>query len=553
MRLEIRSVRRVDPAATGTEDALRIDGDRIVDRFAGKGPERTIDGRGLVAMTAGIDIHTHIGGGKANLARLLLYHRSAPRDRHALTSPVPPAGEAGRRYLQMGYTTCFEPAMLAAGARAAHCEMIDTPHLNTGGYVVLGNDEILLRRIAEGACDAEVRGYVGWMLAATQAMAVKVVNPAAVSALKYNRRTTGLDTPHPRWGITPREVLRRLASAVDELGLPHPLHVHCNDLGRRGNIATTLATVDAVEGRRIHLTHAQFHCYASEGPLNFSSAATELAARVNASPSLSIDVGQVMFGETATLSADVPHQFENRRYASPRRSLFQHFECQAGCGVVPFRYRHDQFVHGLQWAIGLELFLLVQNPWQIFLTTDHPNGGPFTSYPHLIKLLMDRGLREEMLDRLHPEVRNRCTLADLRREYTLEEVAILTRSGPARSLGLLDRVALTPGSRADIALYRRDADPERMFESAEFVIRDGAVVWERGDVREGTAKGIVRCPQPEPPELPRGFADAWRDHHLLQPAEMWVDDDELAEQGVRLERATGDVDRTPSHRESTAT
>ena len=72
-------------------------------------------------------------------------------------------------------------------------------------------------------------------------------------------------------------------------------------------------------------------------------------------------------------------------------------ECDAGCGVVPFKYQDQNFVNALQWAIGLETFLLVDDPWRIFLTTDHPNGAPFTSYPHLIRLLMDRTFRNEVL------------------------------------------------------------------------------------------------------------------------------------------------------------
>ena len=36
------------------------------------------------------------------------------------------------------------------------------------------------------------------------------------------------------------------------------------------------------------------------------------------------------------------------------------------------------------------------------LTTDHPNGGPFTSYPHLIRLLMDRSFRDEQLAHAPP-------------------------------------------------------------------------------------------------------------------------------------------------------
>ena len=48
---------------------------------------------------------------------------------------------------------------------------------------------------------------------------------------------------------------------MHDLGLPHPVHVHCNNLGVPGNWRTTLDTLDTLEGRRAHLAHLQFHAY----------------------------------------------------------------------------------------------------------------------------------------------------------------------------------------------------------------------------------------------------------------------------------------------------
>ena len=100
-----------------------------------------------------------------------------------------------------------------------------------------------------------------------------------------------------------------------------------------------------------------------------------------------------MFGQTVTASGDTMSQVRNARFASPKKWVAMDIECEAGCGVLPFRYKQKQYVNALQWCIGLELFLLVRDPWRIFLTTDHPNGAPFTTYPHLIRLLMDRSFR----------------------------------------------------------------------------------------------------------------------------------------------------------------
>ena len=282
------------------------------------------------------------------------------------------------------------------------------------------------------------------------------------------------------WQVTPRQVVHTLARALNELGVPHPLHIHGSNLGVAGNIRSTLETIEALEGLPAHLTHIQFHAYGTEGPKKFSSAALQLAEAVNANPQISIDVGQIMFGQTVTASGDTMRQYAQRDLANPRKWVGADIECDAGCGVVPFRYREQSYVNALQWAIGLEIFLLVNNPWQVVLTTDHPNGGPFTSYPHLIRLLMDRAFRDEQLAKLHPEVAANCALRSITRELTLDEIAVMTRAAPARLLGLHDRGQLGVGAAADIAVYREDADREAMFSTPEYVFKDGVLVARAG-------------------------------------------------------------------------
>ena len=117
---------------------------------------------------------------------------------------------------------------------------------------------------------------------------------------------------------------------------------------------------------------------------------------MNAHPSISGDVGQVMFGSAATLTADAPVEYLLHR-SSGRKWANVDIELETGCGVVPHEYKDRNAVAALQWAIGLELFLLSSDPWRVVLSTDHPNGGSFMSYPELIRLLMDRAYRDEQI------------------------------------------------------------------------------------------------------------------------------------------------------------
>ncbi|MDF2997461.1 MAG: formylmethanofuran dehydrogenase subunit [Xanthobacteraceae bacterium] len=490
MRLRLKGGRVLDPAngeVAVARDVEILDGRIVAATNETADQEYALNGD--IVMAGGIDLHSHIAGGKMNLARLLMQEdrRAYPELRGAFCGcgggrAVPTAHATGCRYAELGYTTVFEPAMLGANARGAHLEMADIPNLDTGAYLVLGNDDYILRLMAAGAPQAQINAYVGWMIEATQAFAIKIVNPGGINAFKFNARKLDLDEANPYYEVTPRQVLLTLIRAVTELGVPHPIHLHGCNLGVPGNDDTTLATILATEGRRLHLTHLQFHSYGTEGDRKFSSGAARIAELVNANPNISVDVGQVMFGQTVTASADYMSQYRNRGMASPKKSIGMDIELDAACGVVPFEYRDKSFVNALQWAIGLELFLLVEDPWRIFLTTDHPNGGPFTTYPHLIRLLMDRDFRNAQLATLNKVAQQHTMLAEITREYSLEEIAILTRAAPARILGLTDKGHLAPGGVGDVVVYKEDADREAMFSKARYVFKNGRLIVKEGEI-----------------------------------------------------------------------
>ncbi len=462
---------------------------RIIDAPGKARPDKEYDLRGKVVMAGAIDLHSHIGGGKVTIGRTLMPedHRgdSVPRQglmRSGCGHAAPTTLTTGYRYLQMGYTTVFEPAVLPSNARQAHMEMADTPLVDTGGYAMLGSDDYLLRMLMAGKEQKAINDYVAWTLNASQCIGIKVVNPGGISAFKFNQRKLDLDEQHAYYGVTPRRILLSLARALQDLGVPFPLHVHGCNLGVPGNVTTSLNTIIGIEGLPLHLTHIQFHSYGTEGDRKFSSGAAEIAEAVNLRKNITVDVGQVLFGQTVTASGDSMRQYANAAHAHPNKWVCMDIECDAGCGVVPFKYKDKNFVNALQWAIGLELFLLVSDPWRVFLTTDHPNGAPFTTYPHLIRLLMDKSFRNDMLATIHPDAAAMSTLSSIDREYSLYEIAIMTRAGAARLLGLKDRGHLGVGAGADITVYSDQVDKEKMFAQPDYVFKDGELVARNGEI-----------------------------------------------------------------------
>jgi len=522
----------------GVIEDIFIQDERIVTQpDANTKIDKVYDLTGKVVMAGAIDLHSHISGGQINVARLMF-----PEGYVIDTNPNPPTlkrngnlflpRDIGYLYAKMGYTAAVEPAILPMQARHAHLEMQDIPIIDKGGYVVLGNDDFLLRLLAKGAPQSTINDYVGWMLQATQCMGIKVVNPGGINAFKFNQRQLDLDEPHKYYGVTPRQILHTLALAVHQLGIPHPLHVHGCNFGVPGNVKTTLDTINGIEGLPIHLTHIQFHSYGTEGKRRFSSGAARLAEAINRNINITVDIGQIMFGQTVIISSEASLNPEGYyHHPEPSKWTGMDIECEGGCTAVPFQYRDKNFVNALQWTIGLELFLLINDPWRVFLTTDHPNGADFTSYPHLIRLLMDRSFRNDMLANLHPEVATTSILRSIHREYSLYDIAVLTRAGVARILGLHDRGHLGKGAIADITVYTHQDNKENMFAVPDYVFKNGELVVREGKIVKTIAGGthVVR------PHFYTGIESSLQDYftrfHTTSFQNVQITDDEITRAG----------------------
>jgi formylmethanofuran dehydrogenase subunit A len=365
----------------------------------------------------------------------------------------------------------------------------------------MGNNHFVMNSIRDQEPE-KLKHFVAWLLGAAKGYAAKLVNPGGVEVWKHHAsgNVHGIDDPVDHFGVTPRQIVREMAAAVDELRLPHSVHIHSNNLGMPGNWATTLETMKALEGHRGHITHIQFHSYGGgEGDENtFNSKVQPLADYVNSHPNVTCDVGQVLFGETTSMTGDGPlGYYLSQVYGT--KWFSGDTEMEAGCGIAPIKYKSKSLVHALQWAIGLEWYLLVQDPWRVVMSTDHPNGGSFLAYPQIIRLLMDRSYRDEILKECHPAVRERSQLADLTRTYSLSEIAIITRAGPARILGLKNKGHLGPGADADVTIYTPHENKEEMFALPKYVIKSGRLLVEEGEIREDfTGKTLHVAPQYDP-------------------------------------------------------
>jgi len=417
-----------------------------------------LDAAGMIVMPGHIDIHTHLAGLSVNFGRFF--------DPENSESLMPTAWETGLLYTRQGYTTVVNAAMAALEARQVFWELANIPVLDKVNLLLVSSNQLALELISRKDSE-KLRMYLAWLLGATGAYGLKVVNPG--------------------WGVsqadlTPGQIVSELLEANEALGLPHSLHLHCPNLGKADSYKEILDAIKIAAGRRLHLAHLQFHSYAAGQEVPFVSAAEIVARAINDNPTVTADVGQIVFGRAVSISADISLLRGLAERAKRKPYFSRKLEGEGYWGFLPLSYNPRNYVNATQWLTGLELFLLISNPWQVFLTTDHPNGGPFTSYPYLIRLLMDRDYREQMAMQVNKDALKQSNLLRISREYDLGEIAIITSAGPDLAVGFRKKGHMCIGADADLVIYRPQSNYEEMFKNPVYVLKDGRVVVENGQI-----------------------------------------------------------------------
>jgi formylmethanofuran dehydrogenase subunit A len=487
------------------KDVMFKDG-KIVDNVSDDA--KILDVTDKVVMPAGIDVHCHIAGPKLLLGRLYRPEdeRRGVKAKTGVTRAetgfsIPSCPATGYRFSRMGYGTVVEPAVPPLEAKHTHEEIMAIPNIDVPTLPLFGNNWFVLQFAKQNNIE-DLAAFVSAWLKITKGYGVKLVNPVGSEAWGWGMNVHGIDDPGPHWDVTAREVIRALAKANEMLQLPHSIHVHPNDLGHPGNFPTTVNTMDCMKdiqknseyrNQTLHLTHAQFHSYDGTSWRDVESGVKPVVDYINKSDHVTCDVGQVTLDETTTMTADGPMEYD--LYAlTGLKWANKDIELETASGLVPFIYSGRNPVHSLQWAIGLEIFLMVEDPWKVVLTTDSPNAGPFIRYPRIISWLMSNQRRMEMMDNkeVHSWSHRKSALATLDREYDFQEIATITRAAPGKIYGFQDRGHLGAGALADIAVYdlepnnfdpsRDAAAVEKAFSNALYTIKDGEVLVKDGEV-----------------------------------------------------------------------
>jgi formylmethanofuran dehydrogenase subunit A len=500
---------------------LAIEDGKIVESVD-TGSAEVIDAEGRMVVAGGVDIHAHLATPKVDSGRVLRCDQSRMDPytysdicRAGVWASVPPTFMTGYKFSQMGYTFVTEAATAGIVARHTHEELGEIQPHDKIMFPLFGNHVQIMDYAREKEYD-KAAAFVAWMLQATKGYAIKAVNPTGVCDWSWGGNVESLDEQIRCFDVTARDTIITLIEAADRLRLPHSLHLHANMLGRPGNTDITIETMKIAEnrpinrdsGHNLHMTHIQFHAYGGDSFITFRSGSEPIANYLKKHKNVSCDLGQVVFSDTTTMTADGPWEWILRGI-SGSRWVNDDIEIECGGGVVPYVFKKSSRVNAIQWGVGLEIALMVNDPWRVIPSTDHPNAGTFINYPWIAGWLMSQKAREMVFKEIRKSSQKRMVLPAIETEWSIQDYIIATRAGPARILGLPKKGHLGAGADADIAIYNLDPKedysmkPEMLVSGltqAWMTIKDGLMVQKEGKMKatpKGSTYWIDARPEPD--------------------------------------------------------
>ncbi|MCD5425189.1 MAG: formylmethanofuran dehydrogenase subunit A [Methanosarcinaceae archaeon] len=433
-----------------------------------------IDATGKAVTPGKIECHSHMVGPTPTAARML-----TPEDIRSRLSPArgirrggggrrtPTISEIGYEYAKLGFTRGFEGAVSPLYANQCCFEFNNLPIISKGIHLLMGNNWMILDYLKSKEQD-KVTAYVSNLIKSSGAYSIKIVNPGGNEAYKWNNEWNckHADDPVPHFGVTPRDIIKGLSIANEKLMLPHSIHLHVNNIGVPGNYEVTLDELDITKNIKVnsdsgrttntHITHAQFNSYGGDSWGTFESAADKVSKYINNSEHMTSDSGNVIFGDVTTMTADSSAEWALYKMTH-NKLITNDVEAEDGVGILPFLYSKKSPVHASMWAIGLELQLLT-DPWKMFITTDHPNGGVFLDYPYIYHWLMSEKARMDVAENVHPWAIKRTGLGGIDKEYDFNELIISTVAGPAIAMGVSKTEGhLGVGAEANVIVW--DVNP----------------------------------------------------------------------------------------------
>ena len=476
---------------------ILIENGKIVDKFSSEKDIKQIDAKSKVVIPSALDIHSHMASYQLNLVRLLGTKNQQFRDYFGGLKLI----EIAKNYITQGYSFILEANIYPSFAKQTLFDFSHIPVLDKAYLLNISNLWALELEYQKGLYK-EGAIFLSDLLMKLKAFGVKVYNPFEAESWNWNLLREDVAEKGRLYNFTPLDVYLTSIKIAEYLSLPHSVHAHIEGYEShdgKNNLMKVLNEVKALkldgldsnnkEQKRnqiFHLAHASAY--------NMDGNNSDILQFFNANQQFDLDVGFVGFNPiNPILTSDrrLINSFNgsNQNPTILRASL----ESEGDCFIALREFKKSNINHCQMWGNALDIALNMENKWQVQFTVNFPIYSDIRNTPQIYEWLLNSKARETFMSDMNPQFLKQHPLVNNSNEYSFNDLIIITRASPAKSLGLGDfKGNLGPGADADINILDLNINTSKnakdtksiikAFENIEYILKEGNIVKKQNEL-----------------------------------------------------------------------
>ena len=472
-----------------TKDIL-IENGKVVDKFTNNNDVLEINAKGKTVVPAAVEPHAHIASQQLNWVRLL---GSANQDFQNIWRGLT-LNAIAKNYISNGYTFILEANVFPSLTKQTIFDLKRLPILDKAFLLNPSNLwalelEYQKDMIEEGAA------FLSDLLEKVKGFGLKAYNPFEAENWNWKVVRKSITEKGRLFNFTAMNAYEKLPRFVEHLGLPHSIHAHIEGYESqisKENLLVALTKVKALGLKpnpktNFEIKRSQIFHLAHGSSYNIDGDNSELIKFYNENQDFDMDLGFIGFDALNPLITSDRYLINKLSNSADSSRLIRASVESEGDSFATIRtFSKKKKEDCVMWANAIDLALNIP-PWQLQFSVNYPNYADITNLPEIASWLISTGAREQFVKDMDASFLKENSLNGNDKMLTFNDFVILTRSSPAKSLGIGNiKGNLGLGADGDLNILNlnlSDTDISSDYEkfklalgNLEYVIKAGVVI-----------------------------------------------------------------------------
>ena len=480
----------------GEKKDILIEDGKVVEKFASSSGVKEIDAKGKTVIPAAVEIHAHVASQQLNWVRLL---GSNNQDFQNLWNGLT-LNAIAKDYVSNGYTFILEANVFPSLTKQTIFDLKRLPVLDKA-YLLNPSNLWALELEFQKDMVEEGSAFLSDLFEKVKSFGLKAYNPFEAEDWNWKRVRKNLTEKGRLFNFAPMDVYEKLSRFVEHLGLPHSIHAHVEGYESQYAKENLLATLNKVKALGLkpnpkndfEIKRSQIFHLAHASSYNLDGDNSELIKFYSENQDFDMDLGFIGFNAINPLITSDRHLINKLTKSTDSSNLIRSSVESEGDSFATLRkFSKKKKEDCILWANAIDLALNI-SPWQLQFSINYPNYADITNLPEIASWLISYNARERFMNDMDASFLKDNSLNSNDKVLTFNDYVILTRSSPAKSLGIGNiKGNLGLGADGDLNVLNlnlNDTDISKDYEkfkdalgNIEHVIKAGEIIKDRDKI-----------------------------------------------------------------------